>query len=288
MPRHGQRRPARAQLARRAAPRSGVPRRLCADGRRGARPVRAHRPGPTICERAARMDRAPRRRLSRPAPAATSRSPADAGDVLVRPKNAQDGPTPAANGTLVAVLARLYALTGEDAYRARAEQLVEVFSGEARAQSGGPRRPAERLRRCSPSRCRSSSWAPPTIPRLAQLRSDRARRTRARSDRADRAARDRARRRTIRPPARRRSTAARPPMSASAASACRRSPRRTSWRSCCTPARLREPALTWSRSARRRRSGFRQTRSPLPSAHRSQGAKSSAAPVCAWRSPNPE
>jgi uncharacterized protein YyaL (SSP411 family) len=56
----------------------------------------------------------------------------DAGDVLVRPKNAQDGPTPAANGTMVAVLARLYALTGEDAYRARAEQLLEVFSGEAR------------------------------------------------------------------------------------------------------------------------------------------------------------
>ena len=57
---------------------------------------------------------------------------ADATDVLVRPKNAQDGPTPAANGTLVGVLARLYALTGNDAYRARAEQLVEVFSGEAR------------------------------------------------------------------------------------------------------------------------------------------------------------
>ena len=57
---------------------------------------------------------------------------ADASDVLVRPKNAQDGPTPAANGTMVAVLARLYALTGEDAYRGRAEQLLEVFSGEAR------------------------------------------------------------------------------------------------------------------------------------------------------------
>jgi uncharacterized protein YyaL (SSP411 family) len=57
---------------------------------------------------------------------------ADATDVLVRPKNAQDGPTPAANGTLVGVLARLYALTGEDQYRACAEQLLEVFSGEAR------------------------------------------------------------------------------------------------------------------------------------------------------------
>jgi len=59
-------------------------------------------------------------------------APAQAEDLLVRPKNAQDGPTPAANGTLVAVLARLFALTGEDGYRVRAEQLVEVFSGEAR------------------------------------------------------------------------------------------------------------------------------------------------------------
>jgi uncharacterized protein YyaL (SSP411 family) len=57
---------------------------------------------------------------------------ADASDVLVRPKSAQDGPTPAGNGTLVAVLARLYALTGEDTYRERAEELLEVFSGEAR------------------------------------------------------------------------------------------------------------------------------------------------------------
>jgi hypothetical protein len=57
---------------------------------------------------------------------------AQADDVLVRPKNAQDGPTPAANGTLVSVLARLHALTGKDAYRERAERLIEVFSGEAR------------------------------------------------------------------------------------------------------------------------------------------------------------
>jgi uncharacterized protein len=57
---------------------------------------------------------------------------AQADDVLVRPKNAQDGPTPAANGTLVSVLARLYALTGKDAHRERAERSIEVFSGEAR------------------------------------------------------------------------------------------------------------------------------------------------------------
>jgi uncharacterized protein YyaL (SSP411 family) len=57
---------------------------------------------------------------------------ATATDVLVRPKNAQDGPTPAGNGVLVEVLARLHALTGKDAYRTRAEQVVEAFSGEAR------------------------------------------------------------------------------------------------------------------------------------------------------------
>jgi uncharacterized protein len=57
---------------------------------------------------------------------------AQADDILVRPKNAQDGPTPAANGTLVSVLARLYALTGKEVYRERAGRLIEVFSGEAR------------------------------------------------------------------------------------------------------------------------------------------------------------
>ena len=57
---------------------------------------------------------------------------AAATDVLVRPKNAQDGPTPAANGTLTEVLARLHALTGNDHYRRRAEQVIEAFSGEAR------------------------------------------------------------------------------------------------------------------------------------------------------------
>jgi uncharacterized protein YyaL (SSP411 family) len=57
---------------------------------------------------------------------------AAATDVLVRPKNAQDGPTPAANSTLVGVLVRLYAVTGKNRYRTRAEQVVEAFSGEAR------------------------------------------------------------------------------------------------------------------------------------------------------------
>ncbi|HSA82863.1 MAG TPA: thioredoxin domain-containing protein [Geminicoccaceae bacterium] len=57
--------------------------------------------------------------------------PKDATDVLVRAKNAQDGPTPAGNGTLLAVLARLHLLTGERRYQERAEQLLAAFSGEA-------------------------------------------------------------------------------------------------------------------------------------------------------------
>ena len=56
---------------------------------------------------------------------------ATATDVLVRPKNAQDGPTPAATAPGQSP-ARLHALTGEDHYRTRAEQVVEAFSGEAR------------------------------------------------------------------------------------------------------------------------------------------------------------
>ncbi len=58
--------------------------------------------------------------------------PADASDVLVRAKNAQDGPTPAGNGTMLGVLGRLWLLTGDQRHRARAEQLLAAFSGEAK------------------------------------------------------------------------------------------------------------------------------------------------------------
>ncbi|MGH6912348.1 MAG: thioredoxin domain-containing protein, partial [Geminicoccales bacterium] len=57
--------------------------------------------------------------------------PASASDVLVRPKNAQDGPLPCGNGTLVSVFARLFCLTGDDRYRLRAERQIAAFSGEA-------------------------------------------------------------------------------------------------------------------------------------------------------------
>ncbi|MGH6913914.1 MAG: thioredoxin domain-containing protein, partial [Geminicoccales bacterium] len=56
---------------------------------------------------------------------------AEASDVLVRVQTAQDGPTPAGNGTMVSVLARLFCLTGKPAYRQRAEVVFEAFSGEA-------------------------------------------------------------------------------------------------------------------------------------------------------------
>ncbi len=50
--------------------------------------------------------------------------------VLVRAKNAQDGPTPAANGVLLGVVARLHLLTGERRYLDRALQLRAAFAGE--------------------------------------------------------------------------------------------------------------------------------------------------------------
>jgi uncharacterized protein len=55
----------------------------------------------------------------------------DAEALLVRSKQAYDQPNPAGNGTLVEVLARLYYLTGEDIYRARAEEVLAAFAGEA-------------------------------------------------------------------------------------------------------------------------------------------------------------
>jgi uncharacterized protein YyaL (SSP411 family) len=58
-------------------------------------------------------------------------SPAVADGPLVRPKNAHDGPSPAANGTLAVVLASLWHLTGEDRYRTAAEGILDAFAGDA-------------------------------------------------------------------------------------------------------------------------------------------------------------
>jgi uncharacterized protein YyaL (SSP411 family) len=54
----------------------------------------------------------------------------DAETLIVRSKSALDGATPNGNGTMVANLARLFYLTGERAYRDRAEGIVRAFAGE--------------------------------------------------------------------------------------------------------------------------------------------------------------
>jgi uncharacterized protein YyaL (SSP411 family) len=54
----------------------------------------------------------------------------DTGDLIVRTKTAHDAAVPSGNGTLVGVLTRLALLTGEDAYRRRAEAIVGAFAGE--------------------------------------------------------------------------------------------------------------------------------------------------------------
>jgi uncharacterized protein YyaL (SSP411 family) len=54
----------------------------------------------------------------------------DTKQLIVRTKTAYDNAVPAGNGTLAGVFARLYYLTGDDAYRRDAEPLVSAFSGE--------------------------------------------------------------------------------------------------------------------------------------------------------------
>jgi uncharacterized protein YyaL (SSP411 family) len=54
----------------------------------------------------------------------------DTRDVITRAKTAHDGPVPSGNGTMVGVLARLFLLTGKDAYRDKAARIVAAFSGE--------------------------------------------------------------------------------------------------------------------------------------------------------------
>nr|WP_264663100.1 thioredoxin domain-containing protein [Azospirillum fermentarium] len=54
----------------------------------------------------------------------------DAEGLIVRIKSVHDAATPNGNGTMVEVLARLYALTGEERYRTRADALVAAFAGE--------------------------------------------------------------------------------------------------------------------------------------------------------------
>jgi len=54
----------------------------------------------------------------------------DTKQLIVRTKTAHDNATPAGNGILAGVFARLYYLTGEDDYRERAEGVISAFSGD--------------------------------------------------------------------------------------------------------------------------------------------------------------
>jgi uncharacterized protein YyaL (SSP411 family) len=54
----------------------------------------------------------------------------DVTDVIVRTKNASDSAVPSGNGVMLGVLARLFCLTGREAYRHAAERLESAFSGE--------------------------------------------------------------------------------------------------------------------------------------------------------------
>ena len=52
----------------------------------------------------------------------------DATDLMARTRNAFDNATPSGNGTMVENLARLYYLTGDEAFRTQAETIVDIFT----------------------------------------------------------------------------------------------------------------------------------------------------------------
>jgi len=56
----------------------------------------------------------------------------DAEALIARPRHCQDNATPAGNGMMAEVLARLWHATGDAAYRLKAEALIAAFSGELR------------------------------------------------------------------------------------------------------------------------------------------------------------
>ena len=57
----------------------------------------------------------------------------DAEAVILRTKSARETSVPSGNATMVGVLARLHAFTGDEAFRERARTIVEAFAGEVPA-----------------------------------------------------------------------------------------------------------------------------------------------------------
>jgi len=63
----------------------------------------------------------------------------DVTDVITRTRIASDNATPGGNGSMATALARLFLLTGNDAYRTRAQAIVDTFtSGAPEAASNMP------------------------------------------------------------------------------------------------------------------------------------------------------
>ena len=214
LPEHDQRRPARPQLAR-AARGSISP--SSTTMRRWPRPRSACSSTPPqagLSRARARMGRAARCRLPRPCGRLLPGCRPTPPTCWCARRTPRTGPTPAANGAARVGLARLHALTGDDAYRRARRAAARGVLRRGPPQSRGP------LRRCSAAM--RSSRGPiqvvligrrATIRGLARLRRTALGRGGARSDRADRAARTVARRRH---PAAGKiwSTVARPPTSA--------------------------------------------------------------------------
>ena len=109
---------------------------------------------------------------------------ADAADVpLARPRTAADNATPAGNGIMAEVMAKLFHLTGDPAWRARATRRAHRLRrrpGTARrhAHAAGRRRPAggrrQRGRRRCPGRSPSPAASRPVRPRSGRDRATRA------------------------------------------------------------------------------------------------------------------
>jgi len=57
--------------------------------------------------------------------------------LILRPKTALDNPNPAGNGVMAGVLARLFYLTGDLAYRNRADAVIAAFAGDVERQMFG-------------------------------------------------------------------------------------------------------------------------------------------------------
>ncbi|MBL6935516.1 MAG: thioredoxin domain-containing protein [Alphaproteobacteria bacterium] len=58
-------------------------------------------------------------------------TPDDATDLILRTRTAHDHATPSGNGMMAQLLAKLFLITGKDAYREKAQAILDAFAGEA-------------------------------------------------------------------------------------------------------------------------------------------------------------